>query len=159
MDQDIILKTSFRGFNKKAVMDYIEELQKENLALKARVAELEEMILQDEVEVKEVPSENTVAEPAADTVVIDAEPTAAETASVTAEAVALPGADSPKNTDDFDKMEAQLDEQFQKLVDEYAGEEKSAEDSEETESGKEEAEKAEPEKTKKGFRIRVRVKD
>lgn len=153
MDKDIILKTSFRGFNKKAVMDYIEDLQKENLALKARVAELEEMILQDEVEVKEVPSEHTAAEPAADTVVIDAEP-AAETTSVTADTVALFGTDSPKDTDDFDKMEAQLDEQFQKLVDEYAGEENSAEDSE-----KEEAEKTEPEKGKKGFRIRVRVKD
>ncbi len=159
MDKDIILKTSFRGFNKKAVMDYIEELQKENLALKARVAELEEMILQDEVEVKEVPSENTVVKPVADTVVIDAEPAAAETASVMEAAVALPGTDSPKDTDDFDKMEAQLDEQFQKLVDEYAGEETSAEDSEETDSEKEEAEKTEPKKEKKGLRIRVRVKD
>ncbi len=151
MNQDIILKTSFRGFNKKAVMDYIEDLQKENLALKARVAELEEMILQDEVEVKET---------TADTVVIDAEPAEADTISSTAkEPAALPDADSPKDTDDFDKMEAQLDEQFQKLVDEYAGEEKPAEDSEETESQKVEAEKAEPEKAKKGFRIRVRVKD
>ncbi len=140
MDKDIILKTSFRGFNKKAVMDYIEELQKENLALKARVAELEEMILQDEVEVKDPSSEETSAE----TVVIDAEPAEEDAASTTVEAPALPGADSPKDTDDFDKMEAQLDEQFQKLVDEYAGEEKTAEESE---------------KTKKGFRIRVRVKD
>ncbi len=140
MDKDIILKTSFRGFNKKAVMDYIEELQKENLALKTRVAELEEMILQDEVEVKDPSSEETSAE----TVVIDAEPAEEDTASTTVEAPALPGADSPKDTDDFDKMEAQLDEQFQKLVDEYAGEEKTAEESE---------------KTKKGFRIRVRVKD
>ncbi len=140
MDKDIILKTSFRGFNKKAVMDYIEELQKENLALKARVAELEEMILQDEVEVKE-----STEEP----VVIDAEQEEVDTASSTAEKpAALPDADSLKDTDDFDKMEAQLDEQFQKLVDEYAGEEKPAE-----------AEKAEPEKEKKGFRIRVRVKD
>ncbi len=156
MDQDIILKTSFRGFNKKAVMDYIEDLQKENLALKARVAELEEMILQDEVEVKDPSSEKSSEE----TVVIDAEPAEEEEVSTAAEKPAvLPGADSPKNTDDFDKMEAQLDEQFQKLVDEYAGEEKSAEDSEETESGEEEAEKAEPGKTKKGFRIRVRVKD
>lgn len=131
MDKDIILKTSFRGFNKKAVMDYIEELQKENLALKARVAELEEMILQDEVEVKE-----SAEEP----VVIDAEQEEVDTPSSTVEEpAALPDADSLKDTDDFDKMEAQLDEQFQKLVDEYAGEEKPAE--------------------KKGFRIRVRVKD
>lgn len=140
MDKDIILKTSFRGFNKKAVMDYIEDLQKENLALKARVAELEEMILQDEVEVKDPSSEKSTEEP----VVIDAEPTEEDTASAPVEAPALPDADSPKDTDDFDKMEAQLDEQFQKLVDEYAGEEKTAEESE---------------KTKKGFRIRVRVKD
>ncbi len=146
MDKDIILKTSFRGFNKKAVMDYIEDLQKENLALKARVAELEEMILQDEVEVKDdikdISSEST-AEP-----VVDAEPEEEKTSASEAPA-ALLSTDSPKDTDDFDQMEAQLDEQFQKLVNEYAGEEKSAE----------ETEKSEPEKEKKGFRIRVRVKD
>ncbi len=104
------------------------------------------MILQDEVEVKDdikdISSEST-AEP-----VVDAEPEEEKTSASEAPA-ALLSTDSPKDTDDFDQMEAQLDEQFQKLVNEYAGEEKSAE----------ETEKSEPEKEKKGFRIRVRVKD
>lgn len=44
MSDDIILKTSFRGFNKKAVMDYIEELQTENKRLTERLALLEDYL-------------------------------------------------------------------------------------------------------------------
>lgn len=41
MSDEVILKTSFLGFNRKEVMDYIETLQKENRELKKRLAALE----------------------------------------------------------------------------------------------------------------------
>lgn len=41
MSDEVILKTSFMGFNKQEVMDYIETLQKENRELKKRIARLE----------------------------------------------------------------------------------------------------------------------
>lgn len=41
MSDEVILKTSFMGFNKQEVMDYIETLQKENRELKKRIAQLE----------------------------------------------------------------------------------------------------------------------
>ena len=44
MSDDILLKTSFRGFDRKEVMDYIETIQKENRELKKRIAELEDAL-------------------------------------------------------------------------------------------------------------------
>ena len=49
MDQDIVMKTSLMGFDKEAVMDYIEELQKENRRLKKELKELYEQVHADEV--------------------------------------------------------------------------------------------------------------
>lgn len=42
MGDDILLKTSLMGFNKKEVMDYVEALQKENHDLKEKLRKLEE---------------------------------------------------------------------------------------------------------------------
>lgn len=44
MEKDIFIKTTFRGFDKKAVMDYIEQMQQENVDLKAKVTELEQAL-------------------------------------------------------------------------------------------------------------------
>ena len=47
MEKDLLIKTTFRGFDKKTVMDYIEKLQQENVDLKAKVVALEQEV--DEV--------------------------------------------------------------------------------------------------------------
>lgn len=233
MEKDIILKTSFRGFNKKAVMDYIEKLQKENQALKARVAELEEVIIRDDVEVKEEDPTGSFAEPAlpalesasmaSESAVAVSEPssTAPELkgsvsesgrldfeSELPASASALPERQersaagtlsavlsfsketvfSAEERDDFEKMEAEIEERLQKMTSEFAGkaassaatesadktsaaedktsvaEEKTSTMAEDKTSAAEdktpatEEKPAAPEK-KKGIRIRVRIKD
>lgn len=60
MEKSTVLKTSFRGFDKKAVMDYIEQLQAENMALKDRISELESR-LSDAAPVEEAPKEEAPA--------------------------------------------------------------------------------------------------
>lgn len=58
MSDEVILKTSFMGFDKKEVMDYIESLQKENRELKKRIAQLEgRPIPQDQTEESETVDE------------------------------------------------------------------------------------------------------
>ena len=58
MEKETILKSSFLGFNKKDVMNYVERLQQENLSLKAKVAELETKLQNgDYVEVAAAPSD------------------------------------------------------------------------------------------------------
>lgn len=58
MSDEVILKTSFMGFDKKEVIDYIESLQKENRELKKRIAQLEgRPIPQDQTEESETVDE------------------------------------------------------------------------------------------------------
>lgn len=58
MSDEVILKTSFMGFDKKEVIDYIESLQKENRELKKRISQLEgRPIPQDQTEESETVDE------------------------------------------------------------------------------------------------------
>lgn len=63
MSDEVILKTSFMGFDKKEVIDYIESLQKENRELKKRIAELEGHPIPEKEDIVDEVSDHESADP------------------------------------------------------------------------------------------------
>lgn len=161
MEKSTVLKTSFRGFDKKAVMDYIEQLQAENMALKDRVAALEAQLdgavpKQEEAPQTEAPAvEEPV--PAADAAPEESAlpkdeglaDLAAEFAPAAEEPAEEPKAEEPKEEpkmeDQISALEEQLEAKLSALVTKYSAKEQEA--SATTIGGS------------KGYRIKVKVKE
>lgn len=126
MAEDILFKTAFWGFDKKDVMDYIEDIQKENRTVKKELLDLRGQMEVLKLQIEQL---KTAEEPVETKEQENAEPKAEEPMPLPEEPMSLPEEPESEEKDTLDvsapeeKPEPRplpgVDEEFAKLASEF----------------------------------------